>query len=68
MAVSRKHFKLIADALHAQRPEKHWDANKRTQWELDVKAIADALSNMNPRFDRYRFERACGLDEEYKAA
>lgn len=65
--ISRKHFQMLADALKREKPAEHWDANKHTQWELDVKAIAGALRLMNPRFDFNRFFKACGLEYE-KAA
>jgi hypothetical protein len=66
--VSRKHFQAIADAFKEQKPADHWDANKRTQWELDVKAVAKALATMNPRFNFSRFIAACGFEDEQKAA
>lgn len=65
--ISRKHFQMIADELKRSKPEPHWDANKTTQWELDVKAVSGALRLMNPRFDFNRFYKACGLNYE-KAA
>jgi hypothetical protein len=66
--ISRKHFQAIADQLKDQKPAPHWDANKHTQWELDVRAVARALSTMNPRFDLARFLQACGLEEQKEAA
>lgn len=66
--ISRKHFQMIADELKNSRPEAHWDANKTTQWTMDVKAIASALARLNPRFDFDRFYRACGLVTNEKAA
>lgn len=65
--ISRKHFQMIADALKEQKPEAHWDKNKMTQWELDVRAVAKALSRLNPRFDFGRFTRACGMEEQEAA-
>lgn len=62
--ISRKHFQMIADELKEQKPAPHWDANKMTQWELDVRAVARALSHLNPRFDFSRFLSACGLQTE----
>jgi len=53
--VSKKHFIALADALRAQRPAYHWDANKRVQWDLDVKAIADVCAASNPAFNRSRW-------------
>lgn len=65
--ISRKHFQLIADGLKEQKPAKHWDANKHTQWNLDVKAVAKALSSLNPRFDFGRFYKACGVENDIEA-
>lgn len=65
--ISRKHFQMIADELAEQKPAEHWDPNKRTQWELDVRAVAKALSRLNPRFDFSRFYKACGLEQEMAA-
>ena len=53
--MSKKHFIALADALRAEKPASHWDPNKRVQWELDVKAIADVCCSSNPRFKRERW-------------
>lgn len=60
--MTKMHFETIAKALLLERPGENWDANKRVQWELDVKAVANALAWHAPRFDRARFLRACGLE------
>jgi hypothetical protein len=52
----------MARLLKEQKPEPHWDANKRTQWELDVQAMATFCKTMNPAFDREKFLAACGWD------
>lgn len=53
--MSKKHFIMLADALRRERPAPHWDANKHTQWGLDVKAVADVCAQDNPRFNRERW-------------
>lgn len=53
--MSKKHFIALADALKAQRPADHWDPNKRVQWELDCRAIADVCGTFNERFNRTRW-------------
>jgi len=58
--MTRKHYVAIAGVLKSTRPAEHWDANKREQWTLDVRAIADVLAQDNARFDRARFIKACG--------
>jgi hypothetical protein len=61
--MTRKHFQLIADHLNYTRPEASWCPNKRLQWKMDVKAIANACQASNSNFDRERFLKACGLYE-----
>jgi lipopolysaccharide biosynthesis protein len=58
--MTKKHFKAIAEAFKFGRPAKHWDPNKRTQWNMDVKAMADVCASFNGAFDRDRFIAACG--------
>lgn len=53
--MSKKHFIALADALRAEKPGINWDPNKMVQWELDVKAIANACAASNPRFNRERW-------------
>ena len=57
--MSRKDFELIARVLRAQRDH----ATDAELWRLDqtARAFADELSATNPRFDRVRFLRACGV-------
>jgi len=49
--MTKKHFKVLAENLKAQRPQPHWCANKRLQWEMDVKAIAKVCEEQNSRFE-----------------
>ena len=60
--MTRKHFKLLADALKAEKPASHWDSNKAgamVQWKRDVKAVANACKRANPNFDFEQFYTAC---------
>jgi hypothetical protein len=57
--VKPKHFEALAAALRRQQPAPHWDANKHTQWGLDVRAVADVCEQFNPRFNRERFIEEC---------
>jgi hypothetical protein len=59
--MSRKHFRALADALKAEKPGDNWNPNKRVQWELDVKAIANTCAQFNPNFQRDTFLAACGV-------
>jgi hypothetical protein len=58
--MTRKDYVKLAGALKAERPGENWDANKRVQWDQDVKAIVCVLLSDNPRFDQNKFVAACG--------
>ena len=58
--MTRKDYINLALALKAERPGEHWDADKRVQWTLDVKAIARVCERDNPRFKTPTFFTACG--------
>lgn len=58
--MTRKDYVKLAGALKAERPGLNWDANKRVQWDLDVKAVARVLASANDRFDHDVFIAACG--------
>lgn len=64
--MTRKDYVLIADALKcvrtsaAGRDEGELE-DRLAQWSEDCEAVADALANDNPRFDRDRFLKACGV-------
>jgi hypothetical protein len=58
--MTRRHFRALAQALRNTRPGENWDANKRAQWNLDVKAVLDICASENSNFDRHRFIEACG--------
>lgn len=63
--MTRKDYVDLAAAFKSSRPA---DAPfgvenpKKAQWIKDVLAIANVLANDNPRFDRDRFEVACGFE------
>jgi hypothetical protein len=63
--MSRKHFRALADALKAEKPGDNWNPNKRVQWELDVKAIANTCAQFNSNFKRDRFLTACGVEDTH---
>jgi hypothetical protein len=64
--MTRKDYIMLAEALASARPSGEDCGNpERTrgtvdQYARDCEAIADALAE-NPRFDRARFLRACGV-------
>lgn len=51
--MTRKHFQMMTDSLKAI-------SDKKKKLELAEKA-ADFFAKVNPRFDRARFFKACGL-------
>lgn len=65
--MSRKHFKAFAENLKVERPGVCWDANKKTQWNLDVKAVAKVCKSFNAQFKHERFYEACGGLFEYES-
>lgn len=68
--MTKKDFRVVADALNAARPVREadfadaatWKAAQE-EWEVAVRYVADALENSYPRFDREKFEAACGLEK-----
>lgn len=58
--MTRQHFEAIAAALKANRPGENWDANKRVQWNLDARAMAQVAARFNSGFKPQRFYDACG--------
>lgn len=58
--MTRQHFQALATALESNRPGENWDANKKVQWNLDVKAVAGACRQFNTGFKADRFYAACG--------
>ena len=59
--MSRKHFEALAAALRSNAPSPESDSHEAELFESIVKAVAGVCERFNPRFDRERFERACGL-------
>ena len=59
--MTKRHFTALASALHDTRPPQH-DAGEWATWLATVYAIVTVCQNANPRFDRDRFMRACGVD------
>jgi hypothetical protein len=50
--MTRKDYRLLAEALLASRPSFNEDLEARIQWRVTQQVIADALAKENPRFDR----------------
>lgn len=62
--MTKQHFIALAAALRSEKPGDNWSPNKCVQWELDTLAIASVLASFNPRFNRERFLKACGMDRD----
>ena len=61
--MSRKHFRLLADALRHNAPTVRGGDVEVALFTQIVNDIATACRHANPRFDRRRFEAASGLVE-----
>lgn len=57
MPMSKKQYELLANALAKSKPPSVGNETSAhdEQWAKDVDAIADALGDDNPRFDKERF-------------
>jgi hypothetical protein len=70
--MTKRDFVQIAAALLAARPTKYADDDtglsetifkaETVGWGQCCLRIADALKQVNPRFDRERFLSACGME------
>lgn len=67
MALTRKHFVEIAEALHEARPMRTPSALAQAElvgWRDAVYAMCDYLAIQNPRFQRGTFLRAAGAEDQ----
>jgi len=59
--MTRKHFEALAAALQTTKPSMGVCWN---QWRADVDHLTDVCARFNPNFDRARFLKACGVEED----
>ena len=68
--MTKKDYVLIAAAIHRDCPNEQgmtyaqmtdWQKGASDEWHTMTLAIAAALGNTNPRFDRAKFLAACGV-------
>ena len=66
--MTRKDFELIASAIRTRTPSRvartnaAMDAGAFQACEDIARRLADTLADTNPRFDKARFLRACGVE------
>ena len=56
--MTRKHYVAIAEILRARKGI--WSTAELARKDI-AERIADTMANDNPRFDRARFLKACGV-------
>ena len=61
--MTRRHYEWLAATLAGVQPGTGADIAEQAQWLDTCDAFADALESSNPRFDRARFLKACGVDQ-----
>lgn len=69
--LEHRHFAFIAATLESMKPQYRFKAGGNglrlhpayTAWTQVVFHFADACAATNPKFDRARFLRACGVGE-----
>jgi len=71
--MTKKHFIHLACVLKNMKPDgrgiycqEEIDRyeTRYNQWEETCIQLADFCSNYNPNFDRYKFLRECGVDND----
>lgn len=61
--MTRKDYQLIAQAINAPFVSDSLDMSDYAERERIANRLADSLKADNPRFDRARFLKACGLED-----
>lgn len=59
--MSRRDFESLAAELLANRQPPSEAFEAYGQWTRDVECVANVCARSNPRFDRLRFYKACGV-------
>ena len=61
--MTRKDYELIASVFYFPAHHREdWSKDITEAWEGMIYNMADALEQDNPKFDRDRFLKACGID------
>jgi len=59
--MTKKDYEKIAKVIHGQKVRYMFDAQSQAVVYDLAEAIANSLAQDNPRFDRERFLKACGV-------
>jgi hypothetical protein len=59
--MTKKHFIALANVLKTLRPV-NVESDEYIMWRDCVRSIATVCGSTNPRFNRYTFYSACGLE------
>jgi len=63
--MTKKDYVRIAAVFSVNRPSIYGtDETEKTTWRVLVRCMAETLATDNPRFDRARFYKACGMEDE----
>lgn len=65
--MTKKHFEMLANIMKFAKPPEDRGFNKLVSallsYHSDIcNSLADGCQSENPRFDRQRFLKACGVD------
>ncbi len=60
--MTRKDYELIAERISSSREADARNGREEELLDSVSRRLADALASENPRFDRERFLRACGVE------
>lgn len=56
--MTRKDFEKFAKYMHSCKPDEK-QTSAYYQWCIDVDSVISVCLDSNPRFDRYKFTKAC---------
>lgn len=62
--MTRKHYKIIAEAMAESKPHLYPDSMQT--WKATVETLAMYLQHNNANFDKDKFLEACGYEKVWK--
>jgi hypothetical protein len=60
--MTKKDYELIAENMQRSKPLATASEAVHMQWGACITVLATALQKENPKFDRFKFLRACGMN------